>query len=132
MNAASDTEQRIRVAIADDNRDLCVVLAELVNITAGLVCVGVVTQREAVLDAVSTLQPDVLILDLMLGGSSSLTLLPELASTSPTTRVLVHSGYHLDELAADSVRRGAVAYVAKGGEPDELLDMIRRVGGDPR
>lgn len=128
--ASAGVPPPLRVAIADDHEDLCVVLAELIDQTAGLACVVRLTRRADVVAAVRSSTPDVLVLDLMLGGLSSLPLLPDILAGSPRTRVVIHSGHDIAALAADATRRGAVAYVAKSGDPDELLEAIRRAGGD--
>lgn len=131
-HVTSQPSTPVRVAVADDNEDLCLVLGELIHESEGLACVARITVREEVLKCVAACQPDVLVLDLMLGGENSLSLLPELAARSPGTRVLIHSGYKLDALAVDVTRRGAVAYIAKGGDPDELIEAIKRIAHEPR
>ena len=62
----------VRVAIADDSNDLCMMLAELVNSSPGLRCVAQITAQRELIEAVTASQPDVLLLDLAFGGESSL------------------------------------------------------------
>ncbi len=120
----------VRVAVADDSDDLCLMLAELVNASSGLECVVTVTEQRDLLAAVAAQQPDVLVLDLLFGGISSLPLVPQLRAASTRTRIVIHSGYDIDSLTTHALQGGAAAVVAKGGDPDELIAIIRRVARD--
>lgn len=123
----------IRVAIADDSDDLLLMLAELVNASPGLQCVARIAAPHDLMDAVASSQPDVLVLDLLFGGITSLPLVPRLRAANARTRIVIHSGYDIDRLASGALDGGAVAVVPKGGDPDELIAAIRRaarVGGD--
>jgi two-component system response regulator DesR len=123
----TETNRLVRVAIADDSDDLCLMLAELVNASPGLQCVAQVTRQDEVLPAVVHSQPDVLLLDLLFGGVSSLPLVPQLRAANRGTRIVIHSGYDIDPLASGAISGGAVAVIPKGGDPEELISAIRRV-----
>ncbi len=117
----------VRVAIADDNDDLRLMLAELVNASPGLRCVAQITVQKELLGAIAASQPDILVLDLLFGGVSSLPLVPQLQAVHPKTRIIIHSGYDLETLALNALNGGAAAVIPKGGDPDELIATIRRV-----
>lgn len=119
--------QPVRVAIADDSDDLCLMLAELVNASPGLLCVAKITTQRDLITSVAASQPDVLVLDLLFGGISSLPLVPQLRAVSSRTRIVIHSGYDIDPLATHALNGGAAAVIPKGGDPDELIAMIRHV-----
>ncbi len=117
----------MRVAVADDSDDLCLMLAELVNSSPGLQCVAQITTQGELLSAIAATQPDVLVLDLLFGGISSLPLVPQLHAAHSRTRIVIHSGYDIDPLSTSALDGGAVAVVPKGGDPEELIATIRRV-----
>ena len=124
----NDVEARsVRVAVADDCDDLCVMLAELVNCTPGLQCVAQVTDQNSLMAMVASARPDVLLLDLLFDGVSSLPLVPKLRAAHGHTRIVIHSGYDMDRLTQSALGGGAVAVVPKGGDPDALIATIRRV-----
>jgi DNA-binding NarL/FixJ family response regulator len=127
VTAESDTAPPVRVAIADDSDDLCLMLAELVNSSPGLQCVVQITTQNELLGAIAASQPDVLVLDLLFGGISSLPLVPQLRAASSRTRIVIHSGYDIDPLSTSALDGGAVAVIPKGCDPDELIATIRRV-----
>jgi two-component system, NarL family, invasion response regulator UvrY len=117
----------VRVAVADDSDDLCLMLAELVNSSPGLQCVAQITSQSELLSSIAAAQPDVLVLDLLFGGVSSLPLVPQLHAANSRTRIVIHSGYDIDPLSNSALDGGAVAVVPKGGDPEELIATIRRV-----
>ena len=110
--------------------DLCAMLAELVNSSPGLQCVARITAQRDLVAAIAASQPDVLLLDLLFGGVSSLPLVPQLRAANTKTRIVIHSGFDIDPLATRALDGGAVAVIPKGGDPDELIAAIRRIARD--
>jgi DNA-binding NarL/FixJ family response regulator len=102
-------------------------LAELVNASPGMECVVQITAQRELLSAIAATQPDVLVLDLLFGGVSSLPMVPQLRAANLRTRIVIHSGYDIDPLATSALEGGAVAVVPKGSDPDDLIATIRRV-----
>jgi len=127
VSAHPETAPLVRVAIADDSEDLCLMLAELVNASPGLHCVARITAQRELVEAVAASAPDVLLLDLNFGGVSSLPLVPKLRAANANTRIVIHSGFDIDPLATRALDGGAVAVIPKGGDPDELIAAIRRI-----
>ncbi len=127
MTAELDTAAPVRVAIADDSIDLCLMLAELVNASPGLLCVAQITAQHELVEAIAATRPDVLVLDLLFGGVSSLPLVPQLRAANAATRIVIHSGYDIDRLSTSALDGGAVAVIPKGSDPDELIATILRV-----
>ena len=120
----------VRVAIADDSEDLRVVLAELVNASPGLQCVARICSAQELMAAVAESQPDVLVLDLLFGGVSALPLVPQLRAAASRTRIVIHSGFDIQQLTAAALAGGAVAVIPKGSDPEELIAAIRRAARD--
>lgn len=72
-------------------------------------------------DTITRLHPDRAILDLRMPGGSGLTLLKLLKSHSPETRVVMLTGYGSIANAVDAMREGAVGYVTKPADADQVL-----------
>jgi two-component system response regulator NreC len=70
-------------------------------------------------------KPDVLVLDLNLGGVSSLEYIPELLERSPDTRIVVLTMQTEPAYAREAMRAGASAYVLKESAEDELVTAIQ-------
>lgn len=76
---------------------------------------------------VERLQPDLLILDLVLPGLSGLDVLAIIHKRSPRTRVVILSGYDKEEFVLQALKGGASAYLFKGCESSHVLEALRRV-----
>jgi two-component system, NarL family, nitrate/nitrite response regulator NarL len=72
-------------------------------------------------------QPDVILLDLDLGDTSGLDLLPDLLTAASSTRVLILTGVHNPELHRQAVSLGAMGLVLKEKSIDILLQAIEKV-----
>jgi DNA-binding NtrC family response regulator len=64
--------------------------------------------------------PDLAILDIKLKRMSGVDVLVELRKVSPTTKVIMLTGYPTLETARESLRRGASGYCVKPIDKDEL------------
>jgi len=127
MDAEAGVAAKIRVLVAEDNDDLRRVLAALFDAEPDLECVGRVATPEQVLPLAREVQPDVVVLDLLLEGGSSMHVIRELQAAVPGAKVVMYSGYGSDITARESKRRGASAFVVKSGDFDPLLATIRQV-----
>lgn len=71
---------------------------------------------------------DLAMLDLLLGAENGIELLTRLLSAREGLAVVVMTAYASMETAVAAVRGGAVDYFPKPGSPDELRDLLARVG----
>jgi DNA-binding NarL/FixJ family response regulator len=72
-------------------------------------------------------QPDIVLLDLDLGGENAIESMPALLSTAPETRILVLTGVRDPEIHRQAIRHGAVGLVLKEKAVETLLEAITRV-----
>lgn len=76
--------------------------------------------------------PDIVILDISLGGSSGLELIKRLAAQEPNTKVLMLSMHTEAVYAARALRAGARGYISKGASSDELIEAVNCVAAGGR
>ncbi len=69
---------------------------------------------------------DCLLLDIQMPGHNGLDLLKEIHRMCPDLAIIVVSGFTLPELEQTISRLGAVAFLEKPFDPDELLELIER------
>ena len=79
---------------------------------------------EAANGAVATQGFDLAVLDLNLGGHSSLPLIPILKLRNSKMRILVLTGYASIATAVDAIKLGADNYLAKPADADEILTAL--------
>ena len=117
----------IRVLIVDDHELLRAGLRSRLEREPGIAVVGEADTAERAVLMARKLQPDLILLDLLLPRQNGYDVLPELAEVAPDARVLVVSS----QAAPSSVRRalsaGAAGYLPKRASDGELVAAIRLV-----
>ena len=117
----------VRILVVDDHPIVREGLVELFNGEPGLVVYGEAGTVAAAVAAVSAEEPDVAIIDLVLGNESGLDLVAALAKSHPAVRMLVLS-WHNERLYAErALKAGALGYIPKDESATELLEAVRRV-----
>jgi DNA-binding NarL/FixJ family response regulator len=117
----------IRVAIVDDHPIVTDGVVANLRAAADIDVVATGASAADALQLATTERPDVLILDLELGGASGLDAIPRVKAASPATRIVVFSAYAGEERVATAFERGADSYVLKGTSSDELVAVVRAV-----
>ncbi len=81
---------------------------------------------------VEQLKPDILVLDLMMGGINGLEVTRQVARHPSETKVVILSMYGNESYVLEALRAGAQAYVLKESTSEELVRAIREVMGGHR
>jgi NarL family two-component system response regulator LiaR len=81
---------------------------------------------EAVLKA-RLLQPDVILLDLVMPRKGGLEAIAEIKRDNPEARILVLTSFAEDDRVFPAIKTGALGYLLKDSSPQELLRAIRQV-----
>jgi DNA-binding NarL/FixJ family response regulator len=117
----------IRVAIVDDHPVVADGIAANLRADAALEVVATGASAGDAVAIARTHAPDVLVLDLELGGRSGLEAVAGVRAASPSTRIVVFSAYAGEERVASAFERGVDSYVLKGTPSDELVAVIHAV-----
>lgn len=113
------------VLVCDDNAAFRELLGVIVGTAPGMGVVGEAADGdEAVLEA-TRLQPDVILLDLVMPNRSGLEALPELRRVAPSARIVVLSGFAAATVGDEVLALGARSYLEKGAHPDTIVATIR-------
>ena len=123
----SPTDKPIRVAIVDDHTILRSGLRLLIEANPAMVVVGEAGNRAEAFSLVEKAEPDVILLDLDLGGESSLSFMEELTRLSGGSPILVLTGVVEPEEHQRAVRLGAKGLVFKEKCVQDLIEAIQRV-----
>jgi DNA-binding NarL/FixJ family response regulator len=116
-----------RVLLADNSPDLAEVLGEIIRMEPALEFLGHVRTGAEAFEKVQEEDIDVLVLDLGLEDCNGFEVLERLEHAGSKVRVIVHTGYASNELAAHAKRKGAAAFVTKNGDIAALLAAIHTV-----
>lgn len=118
---------KIQILIVDDHPIVRRGLADLFRDEPDMNVVGeAATSPDAMAIAAKT-NPDVAIVDLILGDEDGMNLVSELSKSYPKTRTLVLSSQDEWLYAERALKAGAAGYVMKDTGADALLQAIRRV-----
>lgn len=117
--------ERIRILIVDDHTLVREALGLLIS---GELDMQVVGQAGDGLEAVrqaELLQPDVILLDLMMPHKNGIEAMAEIKQVNPTTRILVLTSFVEDDKVFPAIKAGALGYLLKDSSSRELLEAIR-------
>jgi DNA-binding NarL/FixJ family response regulator len=114
-----------RVAIVDDHPVVRAGLAALIGAESDLEVCGQAEDASAARHLVERERPDVVLVDLSLGGASGLELVKELVARS--VRVLVVSMHDEITWTERSLAAGALGFVQKSEATKNIVEAIRRV-----
>jgi two-component system, NarL family, response regulator LiaR len=117
----------IRVLIADDHAVVRRGLRTFLELQDEIEVVGEAEDGEQALAEAERLDPDVVLLDLVMPRVDGLAALHGLRERSPRTRVIVLTTFLDDDKLLPAVRAGAAGYLLKDVEPKELVGAIRTV-----
>lgn len=115
----------IRVLIVDDHKVVRQGLRFLLEQEDGIEVVGECADGPSAIQAVRTLEPSVVLLDLFLPGQDGIGVLAQIKQDQPTTEVLMLTSSSDDEHLLAAVRAGAIAYLPKTAGVDQVVTSVR-------
>ncbi|MEJ5346353.1 MAG: response regulator transcription factor [Chloroflexus sp.] len=116
----------IRVALVDDHSIVRRGLSAYLAAQPDIVVVGEAANGESALQMASTWQADVIVMDvLMPGGIDGIETTRQLKRLIPHTHIIILSGYTDDARVIGALRAGAITYIEKESQPEQLLEAIR-------
>lgn len=123
----------IRVVVVEDNDTIREGLKILISGTEGYSCIAAFSECNTMLKNISELNPDVLLMDLVLPGMNGIDGIKKAKSILPDLTILVLTVYEENDLIFDALCAGACGYLVKKTPPSKLLEAIEDAysGGAP-
>ncbi|MDD3825442.1 MAG: response regulator transcription factor [Anaerolineae bacterium] len=122
----------IRVLICDDHAILRKGIRALLSTEPDIQVVGEACDGQEVLAQVEALEPDVVLMDLVMPKMDGIEATRRLTSQGAWTRVLVLTSFAADDKVFPAIKAGALGYILKDSGPDDLVQAIRQVHrGEP-
>jgi NarL family two-component system response regulator LiaR len=116
----------ITVLIVDDHAVVRKGVRAFLDAQAGLTVVGEAGSGEEAVAQAEEHAPDVVLMDLIMPGVDGVEATRQLKKVSPRTQVIVLTSYHQDEHIFPAIRAGALSYLLKDAEPEQLADAVRK------
>jgi DNA-binding NarL/FixJ family response regulator len=122
----------IRVLVTDDHPVLRTGIAALIDREHDMTTVGEAGNADQAVVKARALQPDVILLDVVMPRKSGFDVLAELATVAPDARVIMLSMQTSPSAVRQALISGAAGYVSKHASDSDLMDAIRRVASGAR
>lgn len=116
----------ITIFIADDHPVWIEGVRTIINKASDMQVVGEAQDGDQIKQKVAELQPDVLLLDLVMPNHNPIELEKWVRDNYPETITLVLTAHHRDAYLADMMDAGATGYLDKKLKGNDLLNAIRR------
>jgi len=117
----------IRILIADDHAIVRKGLVTLISTEPGMELVGEAEDGIEVVLKARSLQPDLILLDMVMPRQSGLEAIEQIKAELPQARILVLTSFAEDDKVFPAIKAGALGYLLKDSRPEQLLQAIRDV-----
>ena len=116
----------IRVLIADDHAVVREGLRAFLQLQDGIDVVGEAADGAEAVVRAAELNPDVILMDLVMPGLDGIGAMRRLRQSAPGTRVIVLTSFLDDDRLMPALAAGAAGYLLKDVEPAELARAVRK------
>lgn len=118
-------EARIRVVIVDDHVLVRSGLEVVLGLFDDIELVGQAGDGEEAVRLCDELQPDVVLMDLVMPGASGVEATRRILASRPGTKVVALTSFSDEDLIGETLRAGAIGYLMKNVSADQLADAVR-------
>ncbi|MFQ5401684.1 MAG: response regulator [Anaerolineae bacterium] len=117
----------IRVFIVDDHPIVRRGIRDLLETEAAIEVVGEATNGREAVSGASSLQPDVVLMDLVMPEMDGIEATRQIKALQPDCKILVLTSFATDDKVFPAIKSGALGYLIKDTGPDDLVQAIHQV-----
>ncbi|MGG1661201.1 response regulator [Brevibacillus sp. NRS-1366] len=124
----TDTQKpnAIRVVLVDDQTMIRQGLGYVIQMQPDMDVIGEASDGDEAIKLVGSLTPDVVLMDVQMPNKSGIDATREIMLLHPSVKVLILTTFDNHNYVVDGIRAGAVGYMLKDADSQEMLDLIRR------
>ncbi len=115
----------IRVVVVDDQRLIRSGLCQMLSMEADIAVVGEASNGQEAMEVIAALRPNVVVMDVRMPVLSGVIATQRLRMQWPDIQVLLLTTFDNDEYLFEGLKAGAIGYLLKDVEDDELIEAIR-------
>lgn len=119
--------EKIRVLVADDHVIVREGLCALISACPDIQVVGEATNGSEAISQAACVQPDVIVMDLVMPVKDGLEAIKEIRQISPNSRILVLTSFGEDKRVFQAIKAGALGYLLKDSTSEDLIQAIHDV-----
>ena len=117
----------IKVLIVDDHQVVRQGLRTFLELHEDINVVGEAENGISAVEMVSQLQPDVVLMDLVMPNMDGITATQKIRSSGSPAKIIALTSFSEDDKVFPAIQAGAASYLLKDVSPDDLVDAIRAV-----
>lgn len=126
------TQLPIRVLIVDDHGIVRKGTRALLDRIPDFTVVGEAGNGKEAIAQAKELQPDVILMDLMMPEMDGIKAIGLITASQPNSRILALTSFAADDKVFPAIKAGALGYMLKDADPEDLIQAIRQVHrGEP-
>lgn len=119
--------ETIRIFITDDHAIVRKGLRTLIEGESGMELVGEAADGVEASMKIPVLQPDVILMDLVMPRQGGLETIIQIKEELPDARIMVLTSFAEEEQVFAAIKAGALGYLLKDSSPDQLVQAIHDV-----
>lgn len=116
--------ETLRLIVVDDHPIIREGLQALIDTEPGIQIAGAASDGEAAIQLVSELNPDVMLLDLIMEPMNGVEVIKAVKKAGIATKVLVLTSFSEEKLVFQAIKAGAQGYLLKDTPPEDLVQAI--------
>ncbi|MGA2489894.1 MAG: response regulator transcription factor [Anaerolineales bacterium] len=120
-------QKTIRLLIVDDQGIVRKGVRALLAEVDGMKVVGEASDGLEAVKQAEVLQPDVILMDLVMPGMDGIEAIRQIVARQPKARILALTSFAADDKVFPAIKAGALGYLLKDSEPEDLITAIRNV-----
>lgn len=124
--------KKVKVCIVDDNRELVRLLDDYISAQDDMEVIGVAYNGQECLNMLQNIEPDVLLLDIIMPHLDGLNVLEKVrdGNRSSTPNVIMLTAFGQEDVTKKAVELGASYFILKPFDMEHLGNTIRQVSGN--
>jgi len=122
-----DQTEKIKVLIVDNHQVVRQGLRTFLELHEDIAVIGEAEDGKRAVEMVRLLQPDVVLMDLVMPHMDGITATEQIHALGLPTKVIALTSFSEDDKVFPAIQAGAASYLLKDISPDDLVDAIRAV-----
>ena len=122
-----DAPEKIKILIVDDHQVVRQGLRTFLELQEDVLVVGEAGDGQTALEMVRQLNPDVVLMDLVMPHLDGISATRQVKSMGSDVKVIALTSFTEDDKVFPAIQAGASSYLLKDVSPDDLVDAIRAV-----